>query len=404
MFGDRITLLALPLVAVLTLRASAAEMGALTAMSWAPSLLSPFIGAWIDRREHRRRMMIAADLARAVIILSVPVGAILGALSMAHLYTVAFAMGILTVLFDLSSMTYFLAVVDREDVLDAGGKLSISRTFADVAGPGIGGVLVETLTAPIAVIADALSFLVSAMFLRRIKARELPVESHPEGGPRLWGRIAEGFRFLKRHPLLRPGLGCAATVNFFNLMMHALYVLYLTRELGLSAGLIGAILSAGALGGFLGAFVAPRVGQRLGPGPSTLLGCVLFTAPLVLIPLAAGPTGVVVATLTVAEVLSTIGVMIFDVNLMNLKLVVTPHALRARIYGAWRAVNFGVRPVGALAGGVIGTAIGLRPTLWIATLGAVAGAIWVWLSPLRSLRSLRSIPPEGQDSPVYPEF
>jgi predicted MFS family arabinose efflux permease len=183
-------------------------------------------------------------------------------------------------------------------------------------------------------------------------------------------------------------------VNFFNLMLHALYVLYLTRELGLSAAVIGGILSAGAVGGFLGAIVAPRVGLRLGAGPSTLVGCVLFTAPLILIPLAGGSTALVVATLTVSEVLSTVGVMIFDVNLMSLKLVVTPHALRARTYGAWRAVNFGVRPLGAVAGGVIGTAIGLRPALWIATLGAVVGALWVWFSPLRSLREP---PPEPQD-------
>ena len=203
-----------------------------------------------------------------------------------------------------------------------------------------------------------------------------------------WRRLREGIRILMRHPLLRGGVGCASTVNFFTFMIAAVYVLYASRTLGLSAGLIGITLGVGALGALLGAVVAPRIGRRLGLGPTTVIGCVLFTAPLALIPFAFGPTLVKAAILGFAEFASGIGVMLFDVSLNSLNTLATPHRLRARLAGASRFFNYGTRPFGALLGGLLAGAIGLRPMLLAASIGAVLSVVWLLASPIAGTHHL----------------
>ena len=171
-----------------------------------------------------------------------------------------------------------------------------------------------------------------------------------------------------------------------NFAFHAIFVLYATRELGIRPGVLGAILGAGAFGALLGALVAPRVEELIGIGPSYVAGAILFPAPLLLVPLAGGPRPLVAAALFTAEFLGGIGVMLFDVAGNSLALLLTPHRLRARAGGTNRFVNYGVRPIGALVGGALGSAIGLRPTLWIATAGALLGVLWLLPSPTPRLR------------------
>jgi Major Facilitator Superfamily len=249
-FGDQVSLLALPLAAVLTLDASPGEMGALMALGWLPHLLfSLFAGVWIDARRRRRRFMIAADLGRAVVLASVPLAAAVGGLTIEQLYAVTFLVGALTVLFDLAYSSFFVAVVPREQVLDANGKLFTSRAASGVAGPSITGFLVQLLTAPVAIAADALSFLASALLLSSIRVEEPPVEGGVGASARR--RLVEGARFLVGHPVLRAGIGCAATVNFFNFVAWAVLILFMTRELGLSAGTIGLVFGGGAVGSLL---------------------------------------------------------------------------------------------------------------------------------------------------------
>jgi MFS family permease len=179
-----------------------------------------------------------------------------------------------------------------------------------------------------------------------------------------------------------------ATLNFFNYAFHALFVLYAIRALGIEAGTLGLVLGAGAVGAVCGAFVAGRVGRRLGIGRAFLLGCVLFPAPLVLVPLAGGPRWLVLGMLFAAEFLSGLGVMILDINVGSMMFALTPDRLRARATGAFNFVNWGIRPLGSLAGGGLGAALGVRPALWVATLGAVAGALWLLPSPVPALREL----------------
>ncbi len=390
LLGDQVTLIALPLTAVLVLDASAADMGYLMAAALIPHLLFSLpAGAWLERAKRRRALMIASDLARAVLLGSLPLAYALDALTFVQLYGVAFLTGTLAVVFDISYMTVYVAVTRREDYVQANSLLNGSRAFSYIAGPGLGGILVQLLTAPATLLVDAASFLASAVFLARIRAPEPPLEA-PEGS--MWTQVKEGMEFIARHSVLRPGLVSVATLNFFNFAFSAIFILYATRELGISAGTLGVVLGAGAVGGLLGAVVAGRLGRRIGLGPAFVVGMVLFPAPLLLVPLADGPRWLVLAMLFTAEFLSGLGVMILDINVGAIMTALTPHRLRSRSTGAFRFVNYGIRPLGALFGGALGSAIGLRPTLLFTATAGVLGVLWLLPSPVLRLLELPEEP------------
>jgi MFS family permease len=387
LLGDRIALIALPLVALLVLDAGPGQMGLLAAAALVPHLLFSLpAGAWLDQVARRRRVLIAADLGRAALVATVPLAHALDVLTLAQLYGVAFLTGSLAVAFDLSYPTVFVSLTSRERYIEANSLVHGSRSFSNVAGPSIGGLLVQAFSAPFALLADAGSFLVSAAFLGRVRSEEPPVEPEEDTGLRT--RVASGLRFIAGNDIFRPTLLAAATLNFFNYGFHALFLLYATRFLDVGAGTLGLVLGAGAVGGVLGAVVAGRLGRALGVGRAFMLGCFLFTMPLVLVPLAAGPYALVLGMLFVAEFLAGLGVMILDINVGSIMFALTPDRLRSRATGAFNFVNWGIRPLGALAGGALGAWLGVRPTLWIATVGAVAGALWLLPSPVPGLREL----------------
>jgi MFS family permease len=386
LFGDQVTVIALPLAAVLVLNADAAEMGYLAAAALLPHLIFSLpAGVWLERVGRRRRVMVAADLGRAVLLASVPVADWLDELTFAQLYGVAFLSGCLAVAFDISHSTLFVAVTKREQYVEANSLLNGSRAFSYVAGPSAGGLLVQALTAPLTLLVDGASFLASALCLRGIDAPEPPLEP-ATGGMR--AQVAEGIAFIGRSPVLRPTLASVATLNFFNFAFAALFVLYATRELGISPGALGLVLGAGAVGSLMGAAVAGRVGRRLGLGPAFVLGMILFPAPLLLIPLAGGPRWLVLGMLFAAELLAGLGVMILDINVGAIMTALTPHRLRSRSTGAFRFVNYGVRPLGSLAGGAAGSAFGLRPTLFATAAAGLAGVLWLLPSAVPSLVDL----------------
>jgi MFS family permease len=386
LLGDQIAVLALPLVAVLVLDAGAGQMGLLGAAALLPHLLFSLpAGVWLDRVASRRRVMIATDLGRAALVGTIPLAYALDVLTLAQLYAVTFLAGTLAVLFDLSYPTLFVSLASRDRYLEGNSLVHGSRSFSFVAGPSLGGLLTSAFSAPFALLGDAVSFLVSALFLGRVRAEEPPIELEEEG---VKARVVTGLRFIGGNPIFRPSLIAVATLNFFNYGFHALFVLYATRTLDVAAGTLGLVLGAGAVGGLLGAFLAARIGRALGVGRAFLVGCVLFPLPLVLVPLAGGPRWLILGMLFVAEFGSGLGVMILDINAGSMMFALTPDRLRSRATGAFNVVNWGIRPLGALAGGALGTLIGVRPTLWVATLGALAGAILLLPSPVPRLRDL----------------
>jgi MFS family permease len=393
--GDRVTELALPLIAVVMLGATASQVGLLTAAVWLPSLLSLFVGAWVDQQARKRRLMVLADLARAAVLFSLPVAYLLDAVTFVQLVVVALLTGAGSVVFDMAYPSFFVALVDRDAYLEANSKLSSSRAASFVAGPAVGGTLIQAVTAPVAVLVDAVSFVVSAVLLGRLRVEEpVPVS---ESSPPLTRRALDGLRFIARHPVLRACLGCSTTLNFFTFIANALLILFASRELGLSAGVIGLAVGAGAAGGLLGAVVAPAVGRWIGVGRAIVVGAVLFPAPFGLVAAAGGSTWTKAAVLGAAELLSSIGVMLFDVNQNALRAVVTPDELRGRTAGAFSAVNYGVRPLGAVVGGTLGTALGLRPTLLLAAAGGTAAFLWLLPSPIPHIADLGTRPTVRRD-------
>jgi predicted MFS family arabinose efflux permease len=201
-------------------------------------------------------------------------------------------------------------------------------------------------------------------------------------------RLAGGFRFLFGHPVLRSQLGCSATINLFNLAFYAIVVLFMAKELDLSAGAIGLILGVGAVGGLAGTAVAPAIGRRIGIGPAVMVGAVLFPLPLLLFPLASGPEPVVWAMLMVGEFLAGAGVMIYDIHANSLIFLLTPEEMRPRQSATYRFINYGVRPIGAFGGGVLAAAIGLRPALLVVAACTVLGVLWLVWSPTPRLRDV----------------
>jgi MFS family permease len=386
LFGDQITLIALPLAGVLVLDADAAEMGYLGAALLMPHLLFSLpAGVWLERIASRRHVMILCDLGRALFLASVPLAHAFDSLTFAQLYGVAFATGTLTVLFDVSYTTLYVAIVARESYIEANSLLSGSRSFSYIAGPSVGGALVQALSAPLTLLVDAGSFVVSALFIGRLHAPEPPLEPRET---RVRDEMREGLSFIFRHPILRPSLLGVATLNLFNFAFWALFLLYATEELGIRPATLGLVLGAGAIGGLIGALLAGPVGRRIGIGPAYLLGMVLFPAPIILIPAAGGPKPLVLAILFVSEFLSGLGVMILDINASAFQTALVPDRLRARATGAFRFVNYGIRPLGALLGGALGSAMGLRPALWLSTIAALTGILWMLPSPLPKMREL----------------
>jgi MFS family permease len=384
--GDQVTLLALPLAAVLTLDASAAQMGFLVAAELLPHLFfSLLAGVWIERSERKRHLMILADVARALLLVSVPLAYAFDALTFPQLYAVAFGVGTFAVMFDVSWPALFTSVVPRRDFLDANSKMSLSRAVSFVTGPSVAGFLVQLLTAPVTLLVDAFSYLGSALFLSRVSSEEPPVEHDGNGVLR---SLRDGMRFVLRDEVIRADLACAATVNLFNFVFHAIFVLYATKELGVSPGTLGVALGAGAVGGILGALFAPRLERAIGIGRSVVVGSVLFPAPLILVPMASGSELQLGVILGAAEFFSSVGVMIFDVSAASMIFLRTPDRIRARTAGTFRFVNYGIRPIGALLGGALGTALGLHTALWIGVLGALGGVIWLLVSPVPRLRDV----------------
>ena len=385
MVGDQVTSIAVPLTAVLALHAGASAMWLLTALEWVPSLLfGMHAGAWADRRGRRRQLMIACDLGRCALLATIPVCWALGVLTLGQLLAVVFAAGTLSILFNVADQTLFVSIVAPAQYVDGQSIIYGSRAMSFVLGPSLGGLLTQLLTAPFAIVADALSFLGSAFFLRRIDPAEPPADDGKGG-------VTEGLRLIAHSPIVRASLIGVAVVNFFNLMFFALVMLYAVRVLHVSAGLLGLILGCGAFGGVLGAAVTKAIAARIGVGLAYIAGAFAFTAPLALVPLAPVPAGhgtslAVIAMLFGAEFLSGFGVMVLDISIGSIFAAVIPDAVRSRVGGAFAAINYGTRPLGALLGGLLGAAAGLRPALWVAVIGGVIGAALLVPSPLPRFR------------------
>jgi MFS family permease len=387
LFGSQITFLALPLTAVLVLGATPAQMGILMAVEELPSpLLGLFVGVWVDRY-RRRPILIVADLGRAVLLGVVPVAAFLGLLRLEHLYLVCFLVSVLGLFFGVAHRSFLPSLVGREHLVEANSKLELSNSVAEIVGPGVAGGLVQLVTAPIAIAVDAISFLVSALMLGLIRVSE-PV-SRPVGQQQnVRAEIGEGLRLVLGDRLLRSVAGCLGTLYLFNGVLEAVFILYVTQELGMGAGLLGLIFAGGGVGFLVGALLPGWIVRRFGWGPGIMLGLLLVGLSDLLIPLVGGSVrfAVAVAVLVMSQFFFGLGFVIFNAGQVSLRQARTPDALQGRMNATMSFLAGAAVPLGGLLGGALGEAIGLRPTLFLAAFGEMLSILWLLLSPLRSQR------------------
>lgn len=382
-FGSQITLLALPLTAVLVLHASAFQMGLLRVAEYLPYVLVGLvIGAVIDRR-RRRPLLIGADIGRALLLGGVSLAASFGLLHLDLLYVAAFLIGLLSLSFDVAYQSFLPSVIARDRLVEGNSKLQGSESAAQIGGPGLAGVLVQLVSATSALGIDAFSFLLSVLSLLLIRAPE-PIPPRRIGGSSIRGEIVEGLGVALGDPRLRAIAGCGGVWALFDGVLYTVLVLYVLRELALGPIILGLIYASAGVGTFLGAFIAGRVAQRVGQGRAIVAGAIVSSLGTLVVPFAGGPAVLATSLLLLAQFLMGLGVMVYAVNQVSLRQAITPDHLLGRMNASIRFIGWVVTPLGALLGGVLGELVGLRTTLVVAALGGALGFLWVWFSPLRT--------------------
>lgn len=380
-FGAQITELALPVVAILALQATEMQVGVLNAAGVAAFLLVGLpAGAWIDRMRKRRVMMVA-DLVRALALACIPLLWLLDALQIWHLVIIALVTGVATVFFDVSYQSIVPSLVRPHQIAEANGKLESTAQLAGIAGPSVGGWLVGILAAPLAVLTTAVTYLVSVAALSRTRDTEV-VE--PSAHDPLRTSIAEGLRWVFGNRYLRRIVGTTATSNFFGTLTFTLLPLFLLRELGLSPVTMGVIFGLGAAGGFLGAVATPHVVRWIGEARAIPVSSLAFGAIGLLVPVAAVVPGAAVPVLIAQSFVGTVAVLVYNIVQVTFRQRITPRRLLGRMNASIRFVVWGVMPLSALLAGVLGSTVGVVPTMWIAAIGGLASTLFVVVGPFWS--------------------
>lgn len=386
-FGSEVTAFALPLVAVLALQATPLQMGILNSAQFIPFLLiGLFVGVWVDQ-SPRRKILIGADIGRAVLLGSIPVLASLKLLNIHLLYLIAFCVGVLTLFFDVAYHSFLPSIVEREDLLGSNSKILAGRSASGMIAPGLAGSLVQLLSAPIVIFVDTFTFLISIFFLTSLRVSE-PVYKKSSNLKNLWRETREGVQFMLNHPIIRSMAFCFSTMNFFVYIVLSLRILYLSRELEIPPTLLGMILTANSAGAVIGALLAGKMVRLFGLG-RTLIGALsLRSVGFVCIPLAAGSQANVVMFLSVAGFLGGVAGMITNVNQLSLRQALAPDQLQGRVNANMRFIVWGARPIGSLVGGIFGELLGVRPAILLGACGMSLSVLWLIFSPIRNLRRL----------------
>jgi MFS family permease len=385
-FGTQISQLALPLAAIDVLHASAFEVAALATVEFLPFLLVSLpAGVWVDRLP-RRPILVIGDLARAGLLASIPIAYFFDALTIWQLYAVGFFVGIATVFFDVAYQSYLPALVERQQIVDGNAKLEISRAGAQFGGPGLAGLLIGWLKAPVAILLDAISYLGSALFVFAIRKQERTREER-EPRRRMRDELREGLSYVLGHPYLKNIAACTALFNFFGSMTFAIVLVFARRELGLSPQAIGLAFMLGNIGGLAAAFSATRIAARLGVGRTIIATAVVGGPMFLAIPFA--PHGnAALAVIVPAWMIGAFTGVIYNVTQVSLRQAITPERIQGRMNSVMRFVVWGTIPLGSFVGGVVASQIGLKPTLIVGGLGSCLPFLPVLFSPVRSVREM----------------
>ena len=398
LFGSQITTLALPLTAVLTLKATPLEVSLVMAARFAPFLLVTLLaGVWVERR-RRRPVLIAANLGRAVLMTSIPILALTGLLRIEYLYMGAFLIGLFTVFFDLAYLSYLPALLRPTQLVAGNARLQASESAAEIGGPGLAGILVALVGAPLALLIDAFSFLVSVVSLLLIRPVE-PAPVAPSEASNVWAEIREGLKLTLGNPYLRAFVGEAATYNFFDTIILTFFSVYAIRELDLGPALIGLIMAGGGAGALVGALLTGYVARRWGVGRTIIASASLSCLMPLVIPAVSGDRPVVVGLLLVSYFLTGLGVTGTNVHTISLRQTITPPHLLGRVNASYRFVASSAVVGGAIFSGVLGDWLGLRLALTVGAVGLLLPVAWLWFSPVPRLRDLNQVEIIGEARP-----
>lgn len=398
--GSTISREALPLLAVLVLGASPLQLGILAAAGSAAALLAGLpAGVLIDR--HRRRpLMIATDLARFGLLLLIPVAALVGHLTLPLLLIVAFTVGGLTFLFDVAYPSYVPTLVGQDRLVEANSKLEVGDSLAEIGGAASGGVLVQALGAPLAILADAVTFLVSAVSLLLIRNPE-PKPSPLGERSGLWSEAKVGWRLIGTDRRLRALAAALATSSFFGSFFGALYVLFALRDLSLPPAILGLLIAGGGVGALIGAVLTPALTIKLGLGRLLILSWALHAFTGLLVPLAPAIAPWSVLFLLAAQAIGDFGWMAYAISELSLRQGITPGGSLGRVNAGFELLALMITPLGLLVAGGLAQAVGVRLALGLGAAGSILGLAWLLPSPLRGLREIPSPQPEaaGTDQP-----
>ena len=374
----------MPLVAILVLHASTFEVGLLATLEMLAFLVVGLpAGAWVDRMRFRW-VLIVNDLIRAAALGSIPLTQALGVLTIGQLYVVALVTGVCTVFFDVAYQSYLPQLVDRSEIVEGNSKLQASESVSQIAGPGLGGLLIQALTAPYAVLVDAVSFLWSASWVSAIRAKQPKPERSPDRNLRR--EIAEGAKFVLGNRLLRAIAMCTATSNLFSNMSFAVYYILLARQLDLSAGVIGLLTSIAAIGGLIGSLAATRITARFGQGPTIWMSIVVGLPVAFILPFMHRDWTLVL--FAVGQIVWWGSSVVYNITQVSFRQGLCPPHLLGRMNATMRFLVWGTIPLGAFIGGVLGSTIGVRQTLLVAAIGGCLAVLPVFFSPLRHMRDL----------------
>jgi MFS family permease len=389
MTGSAVTTIALPLAAIAVLRASALEVGLLTAATYGAFLLISFPAGIVVDRLRKRKIMIWCDSSRLIILGSVPVAAALHLLTLGQLYAVALTSGMCAVFFDVSQQSYVSFILDPADLTEGFGRLGASASFAQVSGRGLASGLIAVIGAAKAITADALSYAVSVTCLLLIRANEPRPEQRSTDAKQLRRDIAQGLTFIIHHPVLRKTTACTAVGNLFIAMQISLDLLFLVRVLHVPPASAGLFTALGSLGGVAGGMLATRIGRRVGSARIIWLSLLVFDAPSLILALA--EPGWRAAFFVLGYGVDAFAWGIFGALHVAYRQSVCPPGLRGRMNAASRWITWGTLPFGGLLGGILGSTIGIRPAILIAFGGAWAAGFLVFFSPLRHVRDISEL-------------
>jgi len=382
--GSQVSQLAIPWLAAVGLHASPFAFSLLGVLGFLPFILFALpAGVWVDRL-RRRRILILGDAARAVLLALIPILWAAGVLRIWHLLVLQFAIGIFTVFFDVAYQSYLPALIRREHLVDGNAKLQLTVSIAQVGGPSLAGGLIGAITAPYAIVADAVSFVVSSAFMIRMRHREsIPRHDAENPRPAMWPQVKEGLAWVLGNRNLRAVAGCTGTSNFCTNLLFAVGLLYFVRVLRLSSIEVGAVFAVGSVGSIGGALLANRLQRRLGVGNTIVSTAILFSLGGLAFPLA--PRAFPLPVLMAGMCLFGFGGVAYNIVQVSYRQAITPERLQGRMNAAMRWVVWGTIPLGTLAGGAIAQAFSLKASLWVGALLGVPTFLWVLLSPVRSI-------------------